>query len=260
MKKNITPIIFSALIFCLTLSYMVYAWNEPTESMPSSEVDPPINTGSEPQSKEGALGIGIDEPCENTKLHVYGGNIRVDNGEYQSWSELVLRPDVDNSGDGIVRVENRNGQVFRIEDSGDVQVSGDLTFTTDGEGNSIYKISNIALPIDSTDVATKEYVDAAGGEQYSECYFIVSNSNVDCNEGYTTVLSSKGNGCQGGTVGLTGFEPSWFKISSYGCGSGSTKCEGLYTLMGEGWTNIYNTSTCYSGGTSYATTIAICCK
>lgn len=55
----------------------------------------------------GKLGVGINPPLE--KLHIKGGNLRVDDGEFQSWGEIHLRPDVDNSGDSYVNLYGRAG-------------------------------------------------------------------------------------------------------------------------------------------------------
>lgn len=51
------------------------------------------------------VAIGLITPVE--PLHVMG-NIRLDNGEIRSWGEIVLHPDVDQSGDDLVRMVNRD--------------------------------------------------------------------------------------------------------------------------------------------------------
>lgn len=55
----------------------------------------------------GNVGIGGDP---QTALHVFNGNIRVDEGEYQNWGPLVLHADVDNSGDGEFHFRGTNNQ------------------------------------------------------------------------------------------------------------------------------------------------------
>ena len=62
----------------------------------------------------GNLGLGIADPLE--KLHVRDGNLRVDNGEFQSWGEIHLRPDVDNTGDSYVNLYGRAGVNYAYAD------------------------------------------------------------------------------------------------------------------------------------------------
>lgn len=52
------------------------------------------------------VGIGQSNPAE--MLHVVG-NLRIDNGDIRSWGAIDLRPDVDNTGDAIVRILDGNG-------------------------------------------------------------------------------------------------------------------------------------------------------
>ena len=73
-------------------------------------------------TKEGKVGIGTGAPAE--LLHV-NGNIRVDGGEFRSWTSITLRPDVDNTGDGFVRVVSQGGtELFRVDRDGAVDVLG----------------------------------------------------------------------------------------------------------------------------------------
>ena len=60
------------------------------------------------------IGIGLT-PQE--AIHIKNQNIRVDNGEYQSWGQLIFHPDVDNSGDDIISFRNSaNGEMAKIHD------------------------------------------------------------------------------------------------------------------------------------------------
>jgi hypothetical protein len=64
----------------------------------------------------GNIGIGTTTPA--VKLHVRG-NIRMDNGEFQSWGVITLRPDTDNSGDDVVRfLDNSGAETMRIHSNG----------------------------------------------------------------------------------------------------------------------------------------------
>ncbi|MFM2376235.1 MAG: hypothetical protein RLZZ165_1332, partial [Bacteroidota bacterium] len=68
----------------------------------------------------GNVGIGTASPAE--KLHVIG-NLRVDEGEIQSWGQLIFHPDVDKSGDDIVRFVNSDGgETMRIHSDGNVGI------------------------------------------------------------------------------------------------------------------------------------------
>ncbi|MFQ3611875.1 MAG: hypothetical protein SNJ72_10325 [Fimbriimonadales bacterium] len=52
----------------------------------------------------GKVGIGTSNPAE--RLHIVGGNLRVDNGEIQSWGPITLHPDVDGTGDSNVHIKS----------------------------------------------------------------------------------------------------------------------------------------------------------
>ncbi|MFQ3611874.1 MAG: hypothetical protein SNJ72_10320, partial [Fimbriimonadales bacterium] len=51
---------------------------------------------------DGKVGIGTNSPSE--RLHIVGGNLRVDNGAIQSWGPITLHPDVDGTGDNNVYI------------------------------------------------------------------------------------------------------------------------------------------------------------
>ncbi|MFA5442011.1 MAG: hypothetical protein WC288_01725 [Candidatus Paceibacterota bacterium] len=77
----------------------------------------------------------------------------------------------------------------KLEVSGNIKLSG---------ASPTYKITNVAAPTASSDVATKGYVDAQGFP-YSVCKAVCQavNANVDCGVGWTRVWEPlQGNGCQ----------------------------------------------------------------
>ncbi|KAB1155410.1 hypothetical protein F7018_13130 [Tenacibaculum aiptasiae] len=60
------------------------------------------------------IGIGV---TPQQAIHVKNQNVRVDNGEYQSWGALIFHPDVDNTGDDIISFRNSaNGEMAKIHD------------------------------------------------------------------------------------------------------------------------------------------------
>ncbi len=70
----------------------------------------------------GNVGIGTSNP--SAKLHIVNGHLRVDNGEIQSWGWLTLHPDVDNTGDDVVRFVNSAGnETMRVDDDGNVGIN-----------------------------------------------------------------------------------------------------------------------------------------
>lgn len=69
---------------------------------------------------EGNVGIGTINPAE--KLHIMG-NLRVDDGEYQSLGPVVLHPDTDNSGDDSIQFLNSTEEeIMRIHTDGNVGI------------------------------------------------------------------------------------------------------------------------------------------
>ncbi|MDY8135752.1 hypothetical protein [Aquimarina sp. 2201CG5-10] len=61
------------------------------------------------------IGIGTESPSE--AIHLSNKNIRVDNGQYQSFGQVILHPDVDNTGDDKISFRNsQNGEMASIQD------------------------------------------------------------------------------------------------------------------------------------------------
>jgi hypothetical protein len=65
----------------------------------------------------GNVGVGTITP--QAKVHIVGGNLRVDEGQFQSWGPIALHPDVDNNGDGIIQFLNSVGaETMRMHSNG----------------------------------------------------------------------------------------------------------------------------------------------
>ncbi len=94
------------------------------------------------------IGVGISNPA--TSIHVKGGNMRVDSGEFQSHGPIVLHPDVDGSGDDKIEFRNSsNEEVVSIQNGsidllirgsnggGEIRSNGALKFKpeADATGN-----------------------------------------------------------------------------------------------------------------------------
>ncbi|BCW96104.1 MAG: tail fiber domain-containing protein [Fimbriimonadales bacterium] len=71
--------------------------------------------------RQGAVGIGTTAP--SARLHLVDGNLRIDEGEIQSWGPITLHPDVDNTGDDVVRfVDSTGNETVRIHSNGRVGI------------------------------------------------------------------------------------------------------------------------------------------
>lgn len=108
----------------------VSAWVEPNQMPPGGNIAAPLNTGEAGQSKQGGLTLNIGGAT-------YG--LIIDKG-------LV--------GIGTVAPGEK------LEVNGNIKLSGNTP---------TYKITNVANPTDSSDVATKGYVDGLGGSGSGGC-------------------------------------------------------------------------------------------
>ncbi|MCW5933599.1 MAG: hypothetical protein KIT45_04760 [Fimbriimonadia bacterium] len=80
-----------------------------------------IRAGTSVLSIGNNIGVGVETP--EARLHVRDGNLRLDNGEIQSWGSIDFHPDVDNSGDDNIRFLNSaGGEVMRVNSDGNVGI------------------------------------------------------------------------------------------------------------------------------------------
>ncbi len=70
----------------------------------------------------GKVGIGVVNPSE--KLHIKSGNFRIDEGEIQSWGPLIFHPDVNKTGNDIIKFVDSRGttEIMRIHSNGNVGI------------------------------------------------------------------------------------------------------------------------------------------
>ncbi|MEA2113166.1 MAG: hypothetical protein U9P63_00720, partial [Patescibacteria group bacterium] len=70
LKKTITNLSIIAIVIgsVLIANGLILAWTAPAVPPTGGNVAAPLNIGSEPQVKEGSLGIGVDTP--SAKLHI----------------------------------------------------------------------------------------------------------------------------------------------------------------------------------------------
>ncbi len=102
-------------------------------------------TMNDTNSANNRIGIGTATPA--TSMHVRGGNVRVDNGEYQSFGPIVLHADVDGSGDDDIQFKNSTNDIMaRLQDGnlnlniinntgGEIRSTGNLVFRPDSDSN-----------------------------------------------------------------------------------------------------------------------------
>lgn len=80
MRDKIQKALFQSLpvilFSLLTITVLIYAWQEPTQPPPSGNVEPPINTSITAQAKEGALIVG-NNSAVSTGLIVRYGNVGI---------------------------------------------------------------------------------------------------------------------------------------------------------------------------------------
>jgi len=110
-----------------------------------------------------------------------------------------------------------------------LEVNGNIKL---GGASPSYTVSNVAAPISSSDVATKDYVDAAGGGTWETCYLSwLTSGTTACASGFTTLSHYTHSG-------------GWYTDS----GTGATNATAQTITVGGG-TLTYMTGRCHS---SYA--------
>ena len=98
MKKQISykivSLVFSILVICFAIAFYTLAdWQEPKESQPGGNVDPPINIGGDFQTKQGPLAVhGVFDAHSTVLLASQGGNVGIGTTEPSKKLEVVGGP------------------------------------------------------------------------------------------------------------------------------------------------------------------------
>jgi hypothetical protein len=98
MKTKTIALVVSVVITSFTLGYLALAWTEPSSTPPDSNVNAPLNTSINAQSKEGALIVGANEAVE-TGLVVQYGKVGFGISEPNSSVDIAGEVRLSSSGD-----------------------------------------------------------------------------------------------------------------------------------------------------------------
>lgn len=193
-------------ILALLISNYVFGWSTPSSNPPDGNVVLPWTvSGSDVYyNGDGNVGIGTENPV--AKLDIYdSGSDTVYNSER---GIIRMVNSADTNEKFYLTYDNNLGTygsaVIQAVKSGVVWLplllnpnGGNVGIGTTNPGAKLEVNGNIIAdnPTADNHVATKEYVDDSSGGGYTNCYINCARSNIDCNTGYTAVLTSKGTGC-----------------------------------------------------------------
>jgi len=157
--------LFSLFLFLFFLIFNVFSWTIPQDNPPNSNLPAPLNVSSQEQTKEGNLNINGLLRLGRFTSHPTGTNGALyynttDNKFYgysnNSWQELgggfwtLSNDNIYNTNTGNVGI-GTTSPTEKLEVSGNIKLSG---------ATPTYRITNVASPLNDSDVATKGYVDA----------------------------------------------------------------------------------------------------
>ncbi len=196
MKKQffskIVPLTLGVLVMSFLVSAIVMAtWTEPSSAPPGSNVDAPLNVGTDPQTKQGKLTISASGG--DAMAIKNGGDIR------------IYTPD--NSGSALLYVDN-DGEIItpgKLKIDGGLEVGGGITlggvektswptgggitcddcntqFVNEGQSNSITSamLVNGTITYSDTDVSSVQRRVSSSCTEGSSIRVINSNGTVTC--------------------------------------------------------------------------------
>jgi hypothetical protein len=191
ISSRVVAFTFSVLVICSVMAFYAFAWTEPTGVAPGNNVSTPINTSNTSQTKTGNLvvnALGVTAVSGNS-LIVAGGNVGIGTTTPATTFQVY----------GTSAFMGGNVGIRTTNPSVALEVNGNIV---------------ASAPTASNHLATKAYVDAAGG---GGCY--TNYGTASCAIGWTAVL--------------TGYTTAYvWTYSSYGA-AGEIECSSI-THRGSG--------------------------
>ncbi len=166
------------------------------------------------------VGVELYQYSQTNKIYPISASSTIPNPGH-TWSSMECSSDslCINTTNNYVGI-GTDSPSSKLEVGGNIKLSG---------VSPTYKITNVAAPTSESDVATKQYVDAASSTQYTSCYVVSSTTaGLTCNTGYTAIFWEQ-NGC-------------WQNSGPYaGTGAGLTLNIGGTLVVQPGWAIDANT-------------------